>query len=156
MATAPQKSGNETIRRQAALGALNCNVTIFGRQNAETVAKLLAEFVDRIKAIPPAQPELIEKAAYIRGFEQGRTQGMIDTKAEEVAQPDLQPPCNNLATDAVIRYAAIDAIEKCYTCKHVYQRVSDADTLYCRCRKGCRYEEFKPKRSGGSPRRHEG
>ena len=27
-----------------------------------------------------AQPELIEKAAYIRGFEQGRTQGMIDSQ----------------------------------------------------------------------------
>ena len=30
--------------------------------------------------ITSAQPELIEKAAYIRGFEQGRTQGMIDAQ----------------------------------------------------------------------------
>ena len=30
--------------------------------------------------LPSAQPELIEKAAYIRGFEQGRTQGMIDSQ----------------------------------------------------------------------------
>ena len=29
---------------------------------------------------PPAQPELIEKEAYIRGFEQGRMQGMIDAQ----------------------------------------------------------------------------
>ena len=29
---------------------------------------------------PSAQPELIEKTAYIRGFEQGRTQGMIDAQ----------------------------------------------------------------------------
>lgn len=58
--------------------------------------------------------------------------------------------------DTISRQAAIDALEKCYTCKHVYQRVSDADTLYCRCRKGCRYEEVKPRRSGESPRRHEG
>ena len=58
--------------------------------------------------------------------------------------------------DAVSRQAAIDALEKCMTCKHVYQRVSDADTLYCRCRKGCRYEEVKPRRIGESPRRHEG
>lgn len=33
-----------------------------------------------LRNLPPAQPELIEKAAYIRGFEQGRTQGMIDAK----------------------------------------------------------------------------
>ena len=43
------------------------------------------------------------------------------------------------------RQAAIDPLEKCYTCKHVYQRVSDADTLYCRCRKECKYEEVKPR-----------
>jgi hypothetical protein len=33
-----------------------------------------------VSALPSAQPELIEKAAYIRGFEQGRTQGMIDSQ----------------------------------------------------------------------------
>ena len=33
-----------------------------------------------ISALPSAQPELIEKTAYIRGFEQGRTQGMIDSQ----------------------------------------------------------------------------
>ena len=33
-----------------------------------------------IEKLPSAQPELIEKAAYIRGFEQGRTQGTIDAK----------------------------------------------------------------------------
>ena len=49
--------------------------------------------------------------------------------------------------DCISRQAESNPLEKCYTCKHVYQRVSDADTLYCRCRKGCRYEEFKPKRS---------
>ncbi len=40
---------------------------------AEDMEKLL-------KGLPPAQPELIEKTAYIRGFEQGRTQGMIDSQ----------------------------------------------------------------------------
>jgi hypothetical protein len=140
------------VSRQAAIEALERIMSDYPLDGYEDERLL----INALKDLPPAQPELIEKAAYIRGFEQDRTQGMIDTKAEEVAQPDLQPPCNNLATDAVIRYAAIDAIEKCYTCKHVYQRVSDADTLYCRCRKGCRYEEFKPKRSGESPRRHEG
>lgn len=33
-----------------------------------------------LEELPSAQPELIEKAAYIRGFEQGRTQGMIDAQ----------------------------------------------------------------------------
>lgn len=46
-------------------------------------------------------------------------------------------------------------LEKCISCKHVYQRIDDADTLYCRCRKGCRYEEFKPKRGNNNPGRHE-
>lgn len=34
----------------------------------------------RIEQLPSVQPELIEKTAYIRGFEQGRTQGMIDSQ----------------------------------------------------------------------------
>lgn len=36
--------------------------------------------IKRLNALPSAQPELIEKTAYIRGFEQGRTQGMIDAQ----------------------------------------------------------------------------
>ena len=38
---------------------------------------------------------------------------IVDTKAEELdssAQPNLQPTCNNLATDAISRKAAIDAV----------------------------------------------
>ena len=35
---------------------------------------------------------------------------IIDTKAEEVAQPNLQPTCNQLATDVISRQAAIDAL----------------------------------------------
>lgn len=33
---------------------------------------------------------------------------IIDTKAEEVAQPNLQPTCNQLATDTISRQAAIN------------------------------------------------
>ena len=40
----------------------------------------VADAMDAIRDLPSAQPELIEKAAYIRGFEQGRTQGMIDSQ----------------------------------------------------------------------------
>lgn len=39
--------------------------------------------IDKIKALPSAQPELIEQSAYVRGFEQGRTQGMIDAQGGE-------------------------------------------------------------------------
>ena len=35
---------------------------------------------------------------------------IIDTKAEEVAQLNLQPTCNQLATDTISRQAAIDAL----------------------------------------------
>ena len=48
-----------------------------------------------------------------------------------------------------------DWLEKCMSCRHVYRRLDDNDTLYCRCRKGCRYEEFKPKRGNNNPGRHE-
>lgn len=33
-------------------------------------------------------------------------------------------------------------VEKCMSCKHVYRRKDDADTLYCICCKGCRYEKY--------------
>jgi len=34
---------------------------------------------------------------------------IIDTKAEEVARPNLQPTCDQLTTDTISRQAAIDA-----------------------------------------------
>lgn len=40
----------------------------------------IPELYEIIEQMPSAQPELIEKVAYIRGFEQGRTQGMIDAQ----------------------------------------------------------------------------
>lgn len=43
---------------------------------------------------------------------------IIDTKAEEVAQPNLQPTCNQLATDTISRQAAIDAV--CKYCEYYY------------------------------------
>jgi len=39
---------------------------------------------------------------------------IIDTKAEEVAQPNLQPTCNQLAADTISRQAAIDVIDKIF------------------------------------------
>ena len=81
-------------------GALSA-ATLYGRTDEGSTA--LYETVRAIKAIPSAQPELIEQGAYVRGFEQGKTQGMIDAK--------LQLTCNQLATDCISRQAAIDAIE---------------------------------------------
>ena len=42
---------------------------------------------------------------------------IIDTMAEEVTQPNLQPTCNQLATDCISRQDAIDAIVGCTTCR---------------------------------------
>jgi len=39
-----------------------------------------------IEQLPSVQPELIEQGAYVRGFEQGRTQGMIDAQGEKDEQ----------------------------------------------------------------------
>ena len=51
--------GTDLISRQAAIDAINCDITITGRQNAELVAATIGAFVDRIKALPSAQPEII-------------------------------------------------------------------------------------------------
>ena len=44
----------EYIEKQAAIDAINCDITITGRQNAELVAATIGTFADRIKAIPAA------------------------------------------------------------------------------------------------------
>lgn len=46
----------DTISRQAAIDAIHCDITITGRQNAELVSTTISAFVDRIKALPPAEP----------------------------------------------------------------------------------------------------
>ncbi len=48
---------NDLISRQAAIDAIHCDITVTGRQNAELVATTIGAFADRIKALPPAQPE---------------------------------------------------------------------------------------------------
>lgn len=50
---------NELIRKQDALDAIHCNITVTGRQNAELVAAAIGVFADRIKALPPVQPEIL-------------------------------------------------------------------------------------------------
>lgn len=65
-----------------------------------------------------------------------------------MTEHNLQPTCNKLATDTISRQEAVDDwFEQCMTCKHVYKRIDDDETLYCRCRNGCRYEEAKIRRN---------
>ena len=49
----------DLISRQAAIDAIHCDITVTGKQNAELVASTIGAFVDRIKALPSAQPEII-------------------------------------------------------------------------------------------------
>lgn len=48
----------DTIYRQEALDALHCYIKVKGRKNAELVAETIGAFVDRIKALPSAQPDV--------------------------------------------------------------------------------------------------
>ena len=48
---------DDLISRQAAIDAIHCDITVTGKQNAELVASTIGAFVDRIKALPSAQPE---------------------------------------------------------------------------------------------------
>lgn len=48
---------DELIRKQDALDAIHCDITVTGRQNAELVAATIGAFADRIKALPAVQPE---------------------------------------------------------------------------------------------------
>lgn len=72
---------NDCISRRAAIDALGERPMVWVGSDYELGARnqydadLLA-----LETVPSAQPEQIEKAAYIRGFEQGRTQGMIDSQ----------------------------------------------------------------------------
>lgn len=73
---------DELIRKQDALDAIHCNITVTGRQNAELVAATIGAFADRIKALPPVQrdfdlDEKIDKA-YDDGYEAGYMQAKHD------------------------------------------------------------------------------
>lgn len=76
---------NDTISRQAAIDAfgLSEKTRKYGGDHSGYDTRMLYEIQDILEGLPSAQPELIEKTAYIRGFEQGRTQGMIDAKEEK-------------------------------------------------------------------------
>ena len=72
----------DCISRQAAINeikSLFLNVPYSEKNIAWSMA------LTKIRQLPSAQPELIEREAYIRGFEQGKTQGRLDTLS---AQPE--------------------------------------------------------------------
>lgn len=47
----------DLIKRKDAMDAINCNIVITGKRNSEVVASTIGTFVDRIKALPSAEPE---------------------------------------------------------------------------------------------------
>ena len=49
---------DDLISRKDAIDAISCDITVTGRKNAELVAETIGAFVDRIKALPPAQPDV--------------------------------------------------------------------------------------------------
>lgn len=69
--------GTDCISREQAIDICDHAIDLLKGQFG---AGALVAIKESIEELPPAQPELIEKAAYIRGFEQGRTQGMIDAQ----------------------------------------------------------------------------
>lgn len=75
---------DDLISRQAAIDSLRVAYWDDNIQSAKDDPCIVDAMTDwairQVKALPPVQPELIEKAAYIRGFEQGRMQGMIDAQ----------------------------------------------------------------------------
>lgn len=59
---------------------------------------------------------------------------IVDTKAEELdlsAQPNLQPTCNNLATDTIDRQAAIDIAKDLLIQMEEYHQYNQAINNYC-------------------------
>ena len=66
----------DLISRQGAIDAINTSRMLY----SGTWGKGLSMAVDKLRNLPSVQPELIAQDAYIRGFEQGRTQGMIDSQ----------------------------------------------------------------------------
>lgn len=71
---------NEIVTKGAAIDAQEAYMADHPLDGYEDELAL----IDILRNLPPAQPELIETTAYIRGFEQGRTQGRIDVERTKV------------------------------------------------------------------------
>ena len=55
---------DDLISRQAAIDALEGEIEVIGKANAEAVLKYTKMVCDRIKALPSAQPEVIPHRNY--------------------------------------------------------------------------------------------
>lgn len=51
----PDTNVGDMISRQDAIDAIDCDIVITGRKNAELVAETIAVFADRIKSLPSAE-----------------------------------------------------------------------------------------------------
>ena len=76
---------SDLIDRAAAIDAIKAASKeiqhwLWEAEGCEGYCAMVADVETCLDDLPSVQPELIEKAAYIRGFEQGRTQGMIDSQ----------------------------------------------------------------------------
>lgn len=58
----------EYIRREDALNAISCDITITGKENAEIVCKAIASFADGIKALPSADVVLVVRCKDCKHF----------------------------------------------------------------------------------------
>jgi hypothetical protein len=80
----------DCIDRQAAIDALDCNFTITGKDNAETVYRIVKGFSDKIKALPTVQPAYtdaeiqkmqdLESAEIEKAYELGYEEGKKDAQ----------------------------------------------------------------------------
>lgn len=79
-----REMNDDTISRRMAIDALfelyEYQRDIDPTEAADLVRQGIYLAEKKIEQLPSAQPELLEHEAYIRGFEQGRTQGMIDAQ----------------------------------------------------------------------------
>ena len=60
----PDRNVGDTISRQKAIDALEGEIEVIGKANAEAVLKYTKMVCDRIKALPSAQPEVIPHRNY--------------------------------------------------------------------------------------------
>jgi len=83
--------------------------------------------------LPSAQPELIEKAAYIRGFEQGRTQGMIDSQQQWTPCSEGSPEKEGVYF-VTLPTADVVEVVRCKDCKYDHK---------------CSHNIIRPSKGGG-------
>ena len=98
----------DLISRQAAIDAVKR--LSLGETDATRLAMRIGDYLERL---PSAQPELIEKTAYIRGFEQGRTQGMIDSQGGKDEQKGENRMTKDRALEVLEVYASVNGSGRC-------------------------------------------